>query len=191
MLYLWSMKLAKGRCWCVPKMSYFLITWALWLEFDPNPTLLFTLISHQKWISVKVLVGLLWKKQDSIHTGSLVLALHKGQTLLSETFTISRDETQKEKKKSPDVTIATIHLFSTHFKLWFGCWETVACETQWTGKRAPSHSGSCTRNTCSQHGREFVYTGFISSPSQGTGRKIIIQEIHFQKKETPWEMTFS
>lgn len=43
-------------------------------------------------------------------TQSLVLALYKGQTLWSQTFTISRDETQKE-KQSPDVTIATIHLF--------------------------------------------------------------------------------
>lgn len=41
----------------------------------------------------------------------------------------------------------------------------------------------CAWNTCFQQRREFVYAGFISSPSQLTGRKIIIQEIHFQKQK--------
>lgn len=82
------------------------------------------------------------------------------------------------------MTISTIHVFSTHLKLWFCCWEIIACETQLTEKRAPFHNGSCTRNACFQQRREFVYTGFISSLSQVTRRKIIIQEIHFRRRNT-------
>lgn len=46
MLYLWSMKLAER--YYVLKISYFLITRALLLELDPNPTLLSNIISQQK-----------------------------------------------------------------------------------------------------------------------------------------------
>lgn len=46
MLYLWSMKLGE-RCYIL-KISYFLITRALLLELDPNPTLLSKVISQQK-----------------------------------------------------------------------------------------------------------------------------------------------
>lgn len=191
MLYLWSMKLAKGRCQYVPEMSYFLITRALFLEFDPNSTFLFTLISHQKWISVKVLVCLFWKKQDIIHIESLVFALHKGRTPVSQTFKISRDETQKGKKKKYWCDYC-------HYSSLFNSLRVVVLLLRncclWNpinGEETPSHSDLCIRYICSQHRRELVYTGFVSSLGQVTGRKIIIQEIHFQKKETPWEMTFS
>lgn len=102
----------KGRCWYVPKISCFLSTWALLQDFDPNFILLFTLIFQQKRISLKVLLSLLWKKQDIIIPQRAVgLASHKGQTLLFQTFLISRNEMQKA--KHTDVTISTIHLFST------------------------------------------------------------------------------
>lgn len=66
----------KERRWYVLKISYFLITWTLLvLQFDPNTTLLFTLISQpkkktpKKSTSIKVVVSLLRKKQDIIiHT---------------------------------------------------------------------------------------------------------------------------
>lgn len=50
MRYLWSMKLAERKdAGMSLKISYFLITLTLLvLEFDPNTTLLFTLISQPK-----------------------------------------------------------------------------------------------------------------------------------------------
>lgn len=60
------------------------------------------------------MVSLLWKKKQDIilHKESLVLALHKGPILLSQTFKIAGDENPE--RKSTDVTLSTIHLLSTH-----------------------------------------------------------------------------
>lgn len=90
----------KGRCQYGPKTSYFLSTWALRLEFDPNSTLVFTLISQQKWISVKVTVSLLWKKQDIIiHTKShWFLLCTKGRLRCPKHFKLL--ELKSRKKKS-------------------------------------------------------------------------------------------
>lgn len=74
----------KERCWYVLKISFFLITWALLLEFDPNPSLLFTLISQQKMnLCESLSKPALEKARYNTHKESLVLALHKEQTLLS------------------------------------------------------------------------------------------------------------
>lgn len=51
-------------------------------------------------------------RYNTSHKESLVLALHKGPILLSQTFKIAGDENPE--RKSTDVTLSTIHLLSTH-----------------------------------------------------------------------------
>lgn len=87
MLYLWSMKLAGRKDVSMSLKHLFLITWALLLESDPNPSLLFTLISQHKmnlWKSLSK--PALEKARYNTHKESLVLALHKEQTLLSNIY---------------------------------------------------------------------------------------------------------
>ena len=96
MLYLWSMKLAErkavGRSF---KISYFEITWALLLEFDPHTTTLpFTLISQQQQETNLCnscgKPALEKARYNNSYKESVILALHKAQTLVSNILNFSR-----------------------------------------------------------------------------------------------------
>ena len=183
----------KESCWEVFQISYFEITWALLLEFDPHTTTLpFTLISQQQQETNLCnscgKPALEKARYNNSYKESVILALHKAQTLVSNILNFRRWSLEWKKYwcdhfhyLSHFISLKVVVLLWRNYCLWN--------PINWEESPSPKWAAHTEHLLSAQKG--ICLCGLSLFPQPSNREKDHNPGDSFSEKEPPWEMTVS